>query len=129
MGMVGVGTTRLLAAALVVFTAALCGSEPVELQELLARAEGLQEWLVDTRRHFHMHPELLFQEHNTSRRIRALLDEWEVPYRCSEAPRQGGAPAPPPPQPPGAARAQVPGGQDRGGGHHWQRRPDRGPAG
>lgn len=38
--------------------------------------EDMRAW----RRHFHAHPELGFQEHDTTDFIRALLDEWEVPY-------------------------------------------------
>jgi amidohydrolase len=34
----------------------------------------------DWRRHFHAHPELGFQEHETTTFIRALLDDWELPY-------------------------------------------------
>jgi len=38
------------------------------------------EEMVEIRRHFHQHPELSFQEHQTSATIRKLLDQWEVEY-------------------------------------------------
>ncbi len=36
--------------------------------------------MVEIRRHFHQHPELSFQEHQTSATIRELLERWEVEY-------------------------------------------------
>jgi metal-dependent amidase/aminoacylase/carboxypeptidase family protein len=38
------------------------------------------EEMVEIRRHFHRHPELSFQEHQTSATIRELLDRWDVEY-------------------------------------------------
>ncbi len=38
------------------------------------------KWLVDLRRYFHSHPELGFQEHKTSQKIREILEELEVKY-------------------------------------------------
>ncbi len=38
------------------------------------------KWLVDLRRYFHRHPELGFQEHKTSKKIRELLDDFGVRY-------------------------------------------------
>lgn len=38
--------------------------------------EDMRAW----RRHFHAQPELGFQEHDTTEKIRALLDEWDVQY-------------------------------------------------
>lgn len=34
------------------------------------------------RRHLHAHPELGFEEHETTAFIRSLLDEWELPYEA-----------------------------------------------
>lgn len=41
---------------------------------------GLCEDMRDWRRHFHAHPELGFQEHETTTFIRSLLDSWQLPY-------------------------------------------------
>lgn len=38
------------------------------------------EEMVQIRRHFHQHPELSFQEQQTSATIRELLEKWEVEY-------------------------------------------------
>ena len=40
----------------------------------------LMDELISLRRHFHQHPELSFQEHQTSSTIRDLLDQWGVEY-------------------------------------------------
>jgi len=47
---------------------------------ILNHADKLQKEVTDIRRHFHKHPELSFQEENTSAYIRQLLDEWNVEY-------------------------------------------------
>lgn len=47
----------------------------------------MKDWLVETRRTFHMHPELGFAEEQTGKRIGAFLDEWQVE-------RQTGIPLP-----------------------------------
>ena len=36
--------------------------------------KSLSQWLVDTRREFHQHPEIQFKEVETTRRIRKILD-------------------------------------------------------
>ncbi len=49
--------------------------------ELLSQSLELQPWLVSTRREFHQFPELMFQEFNTSQRIRSILDELSISYK------------------------------------------------
>lgn len=45
------------------------------------RAEEIMEEINAIRRHIHMHPELSFQEYETSAFIRKTLDNWNVAYR------------------------------------------------
>ncbi len=49
-------------------------------QQIKQCASEIWPMLVETRRHLHMHPELSFEEVNTSIYIRSLLDKWEIPY-------------------------------------------------
>ena len=41
--------------------------------------------VVDIRRHLHQHPELSFQEHETSKYIISLLDQWGLKYKSGIA--------------------------------------------
>ena len=48
---------------------------------VLAAARELMPWLVEIRRDFHQHPELGLEEHRTSGRVQALLDELGIEYQ------------------------------------------------
>ena len=54
---------------------------PADLAPILAAVAAIEPWLVSTRRTFHAHPELFYQEHNTSATIRRFLDELGIPYK------------------------------------------------
>ena len=69
------------ALALVWALAACVAASEESLQQLLGKAGELEGWLVATRRAFHAHPELMYQESNTSAAIRAALDEMGIPYQ------------------------------------------------
>lgn len=52
----------------------------MRIEELLKKIDENEEEIIGYRRYFHEHPELSFQEENTSRRIREILDDWGVDY-------------------------------------------------
>jgi amidohydrolase len=47
---------------------------------VLAAADALLPWLIEIRRDLHRHPELGLEEHRTSARVRAVLDELGVEH-------------------------------------------------
>ncbi|MBD3174429.1 MAG: amidohydrolase [Armatimonadia bacterium] len=49
-----------------------------QLDGLLPAAQSMQEWLTETRRHFHRHPELSCQEHATAEAIAGRLRDMGV---------------------------------------------------
>ena len=52
---------------------------------LLEEARSIAAWIVDLRRQLHRHPELMYEEVETSRLVRATLDDLGIPYRHSVA--------------------------------------------
>jgi IAA-amino acid hydrolase len=48
---------------------------------LLDEATAISDWMVDLRRQLHRQPELMYEEVETSRLVRATLDELGIPYR------------------------------------------------
>ena len=51
------------------------------LGEFLDEATQEEQWLISTRRELHQWPELMYQEHNTSRYLRSVLDDLDIPYK------------------------------------------------
>lgn len=52
----------------------------ISAAEALAAAREILPWLVDIRRDLHRHPELGLEEHRTSSRVQALLDELKIEH-------------------------------------------------
>ncbi len=53
---------------------------PLREADVLAAAGDLLPWLIEIRRDLHRHPELGLEEHRTSSRIQALLDELGIEH-------------------------------------------------
>jgi amidohydrolase len=48
---------------------------------ILEEAKGIAEWIVGLRRAIHRHPELMYEEVQTSRLVRDTLDQLQIPYK------------------------------------------------
>lgn len=57
----------------------------MSFQEILDRATAIQDWIVGIRRTLHEHPELAFEEHQTSELVCAKLQELGIPFRSGLA--------------------------------------------
>ncbi len=57
------------------------GSPTFEPTAVLAAAREILPWMIEIRRDLHRHPELGLEEHRTSARVQAILDELEVEHR------------------------------------------------
>lgn len=49
--------------------------------DVIRSANSEKEWMINVRRQLHRQPELGFQEFNTSKYIREVLDELKIPYQ------------------------------------------------
>ena len=49
--------------------------------ETRTQATEIQDWIVEIRRRLHRHPELMYEEVETSRLVRETLDELGIEYR------------------------------------------------
>lgn len=63
----------------------LCFPDVNSLAELLPAAKAHRDWIVDLRRTIHRHPELMYEEVETSRLIQSTLDELGISYRANMA--------------------------------------------
>jgi IAA-amino acid hydrolase len=50
-------------------------------KSVLEQARSIQDWIVDIRRRLHRHPELMYEEVETSRLVRETLDSLGIEYR------------------------------------------------
>lgn len=53
----------------------------MDAKRILAEAREIQDWIVERRRRIHRHPELMYEEVETSRLVRESLDELGISYR------------------------------------------------
>lgn len=53
-------------------------------QIILQKAKELEPWIIETRRHFHTHPEASMEEYWTTAEICKYLDELGIPYQKFE---------------------------------------------
>lgn len=51
------------------------------MEKTLQLATEFEPWIVDLRRHFHMHPELSMEEFDTTDRVAQELDKMGIPYQ------------------------------------------------
>ena len=58
---------------------------PLAELALLEDATSIAGWIVELRRQLHRHPELMYEEVETSRLVRTTLDDLGIPYRHSVA--------------------------------------------
>ena len=54
----------------------------MDISEILAEAGAIQQWTVDLQRRIHRHPELKYEEVETSHLVRRTLDELGISYRA-----------------------------------------------
>jgi IAA-amino acid hydrolase len=59
----------------------LAAMTPLSMPGLLDDAKSIAGWIVELRRQLHRRPELMYEEVETSRLVRATLDDLGIPYR------------------------------------------------
>jgi IAA-amino acid hydrolase len=52
----------------------------MQAQEILDEAKTMQSWIIDIRRQLHRHPELMYEEFETSKLVQANLTELGIPF-------------------------------------------------
>lgn len=53
----------------------------MELEKIKRKAEEFNNWLIEVRRDFHLHPELGQEEYRTMQKICEYLDEMKIKYK------------------------------------------------
>eukprot|EP00931_Biecheleriopsis_adriatica_P040708 TRINITY_DN23325_c0_g1_i2.p1 TRINITY_DN23325_c0_g1~~TRINITY_DN23325_c0_g1_i2.p1 ORF type:complete len:456 (+),score=57.12 TRINITY_DN23325_c0_g1_i2:3-1370(+) len=83
---------------LIAFSSSAVYAKGVDFQSVRTQAAGIHEEIVSWRRELHKHPELMYQEHHTSRYIQEVLSHigvsfttgWSVNTRQDRIPGPGG---------------------------------------
>ena len=53
----------------------------MELSEIASQSKEIHQWIVEKRRTIHRHPELMYEEFETSKLVQNTLKELEIPYK------------------------------------------------
>ena len=52
----------------------------MQISEILSQSQDIHQWIVEKRRTIHRHPELMYEEFETSRLVQDTLKELDIPY-------------------------------------------------
>ncbi|MFL2967113.1 MAG: hypothetical protein ACJZ5D_05465 [Candidatus Thalassarchaeaceae archaeon] len=52
----------------------------MQISEILSQSKDIHRWIVEKRRAIHRHPELMYEEFETSRLVQNTLKELDIPY-------------------------------------------------
>ena len=52
----------------------------MQTSEILSQSKEIREWIVEKRRTIHRHPELMYEEFETSKLVQNTLKDLEIPY-------------------------------------------------
>ena len=53
----------------------------MEIGEIASQSKGIQQWIVEKRRTIHRHPELMYEEFETSKLVQNTLKDLKIPYK------------------------------------------------
>jgi len=53
----------------------------MEISEIANQSKGIQQWIVEKRRTIHRHPELMYEEFETSKLVQNTLKDLKIPYK------------------------------------------------
>ena len=53
----------------------------MEISEIASQSKEIHQWIVEKRRTIHRHPELMYEEFETSKLVQNTLKELEIPYK------------------------------------------------
>ena len=56
-------------------------STHMEISEIASQSKEIHQWIVEKRRTIHRHPELMYEEFETSKLVQNTLKELEIPYK------------------------------------------------
>ena len=62
----------------------------MEISEIVSQSKGIHQWIVEKRRTIHRHPELMYEEFETSKLVQNTLKELKIPPVTGSASLGGG---------------------------------------